>query len=203
MGLFDKLFGDKKDMNEMKSAFQSVAKSVLDEAGKKMQDLSEKIPDGGSAAGGNSKPSCSPNAANIYGQGEGNAYSQDTAPAYGGGVEGPSGLSWGPEMPAEENQFNYPGTYLQYFDHVFREEFPEYQITMEQARLYDGTVCTFRKNGAVALIVELLSRRSEPKSLRRQCRQTGTPYLRYYYDYEGWWNTRSYVAERTRRALQG
>ncbi len=36
----------------------------------------------------------------------------------------PSGFSWGEAMPGEENQFSYPGSYEQYFEHVFAEDFP-------------------------------------------------------------------------------
>ena len=54
-----------------------------------------------------------------------------------------------------------------------------------------------------ALIVELLPQRSSVYKLRRDCATMGIPYLRYYYDHEGWWNTYSYVTERTRAALNG
>ena len=29
----------------------------------------------------------------------------------------------------------------------------------------------------------------------------GIPYIRFYYDHEGWWNTKSYVIRRTSEAL--
>jgi hypothetical protein len=32
--------------------------------------------------------------------------------------------------------------------------------------------------------------------LRNECRAQGIPYLRFYYDHDGWWNTRSYVTRR-------
>ena len=59
------------------------------------------------------------------------------------------------------------------------------------------------KDGQKALVVELLSRSSAAAKLRRDCQREGIPYLRYYYDYEGWWNTRSYVTRRTAQALEG
>ena len=118
-------------------------------------------------------------------------------------AEDVSGFSWGPRMPQEENQFNYPGTYVQYFNHVFTEEFPGYQISYEAAAKRPATIFTFRRDGRTALIVELMSDRSEAKKLRRECEANRIPYLRFYYDHEGWWNTRTYVVTRTRGALQG
>ncbi|MBQ8920681.1 MAG: hypothetical protein IJ060_00765 [Oscillospiraceae bacterium] len=123
----------------------------------------------------------------------------------------PSGWSWGETMPAEENQYNFNGTYDQYFDSVLRGAFPEYEITMESADRQHGQyasarpakIVTFRKNGQTALIIELMSQHSTRRKLRRDCRSAGIPYLRFYYDYHGWWNTKSYVTERTRRALEG
>ena len=54
-----------------------------------------------------------------------------------------SGFSWGPIMPAEENQFNYPGSYVDYFAHVFREDFPQYRVTSEQRDGGRSAVFTF------------------------------------------------------------
>ena len=34
--------------------------------------------------------------------------------------DGPSGFSWGPKMPAEENQYNYGGSYIDYFREIFK-----------------------------------------------------------------------------------
>lgn len=115
--------------------------------------------------------------------------------------DGPSGFSWGPKMPDEPNQYNYPGSYRDYFMSIYRSEFADYEITEEI--FGKATVLTFRKNGQVALIVELLSRTCGHQMRRRQCRQHNIPYLRYYYDYDGWWNTRAYVIQRTRNALNG
>ena len=115
----------------------------------------------------------------------------------------PSGLSWGEEMPAEENQYSFNGSYVEYFKNIFNAEFSEYQITCEEAKNYRATVFTFTKDGKKALVVELLSKSSDAKKLRRVCAEQGIPYLRYYHDYHGWWNTRSYVTERTRKALKG
>ncbi|MBP5166166.1 MAG: hypothetical protein ILP09_02790 [Oscillospiraceae bacterium] len=117
-------------------------------------------------------------------------------------ASGPSGFSWGPVMPNEENQFNFNGSYIEYFKSVFGEAFPEYDIGTERPKNSKATVFTFRKGGQTALIVELLNSSSEARKLRRTCAEQGIPYLRYYYDHEGWWNTKAYVIERTRKALK-
>ncbi|MBO4421935.1 MAG: hypothetical protein J5879_00735 [Clostridia bacterium] len=118
--------------------------------------------------------------------------------------EGPSGDSWGPRMPDEENQFNYKGTYTEYFENIFSTEFSAYRVEKERSR-YSGKIIvyTFFEGARKALVVELMSSSSESKKIRRDCAAQGIPYLRYYYDYDGWWNTRSYVIRRTREALSG
>lgn len=119
------------------------------------------------------------------------------------GEPSPSGFSWGEEMPQEENQFNYPGTYVEYFRHVFLEEFPDYRVEYSAPRGVVAPVFTFYNGENKALVVELLASSSEAKKLRADCQKAGVPYLRYYYDHHGWWNTRRYVVERTRAALNG
>ena len=114
---------------------------------------------------------------------------------------GPSGFSWGPTMPAEENQYSYKGSYIDYFMNIFRAEFPQYQITCKPSENMQYVLITFNAANRTALVVELLSRKSSPVKLRQSCRQQGIPYLRFYYDYEGWWNTRAYVNDRVRKAL--
>ena len=113
----------------------------------------------------------------------------------------PSSPSWGTAMPRETNQFNFPGGYHKFFSHVFRTEFPQYSIADEPAIYYNGVIFTFRQHGNVALIVEILPEGSEANKIRRDCRQAGIPYLRFYHNHRGWWNTYTYVAERTRFAL--
>lgn len=106
-------------------------------------------------------------------------------------------------VPAEENLFSFGGSFTAYFDKIFREEFPDYEISSEAS--YQGTIVvfTFCRDGRTALKVELLSQCSGAKKLRSECAKSGTPYLRFYYNHPGWWNTRSYVTERTRNALAG
>ena len=113
----------------------------------------------------------------------------------------PAGRSWGPDMPAEENQFNYPGTYLEYFEHIFREDFPSCAYQLSPGRSDKTTVCTFRQDGRHVLTVELLSETCNVRKVRQDCSDAGIPYLRFYYDHPGWWNTRSYVSGRIRAAL--
>ena len=113
-----------------------------------------------------------------------------------------SGFSWGPTMPAEENQFNYPGDYAAYFSHVFQEDFPEYRVTREPSGRGRAAVFTFwSPAGGKALVVEVLPESSETKKLRRECAAQRIPYLRFYHNHAGWWNTRAYVTQRVRSAL--
>ena len=105
------------------------------------------------------------------------------------------------EIPNEENSFSFNGPYQAYFRKVFAEEFPAWQITEAEAPHGRGTVFTFSQGGARALVVEVMSESCSSGRVRRDCANAGIGYLRYYYDHEGWWNTRSYVAERTRKAL--
>ena len=107
----------------------------------------------------------------------------------------------GGDMPDEENQFSFNGSYADYFDTVYKAEFPDYQIVHAPARDRLATIFTFSKDGSTALIVELLSETSSAKKLRASCAAAGIPYLRFYYDHHGWWNTRSYVVGRTKAAL--
>ena len=123
------------------------------------------------------------------------------APAQSCGTSAPSGFSWGECMPAEPNQYNFGGTYQQYFETVFREEFPEYAFTWEKANGRDALICTFTKDVAKALVLELMSEKSSAKKLRRDCVAAGIPYVRFYYNHDGWWNSRAYVVSRIKAAL--
>ncbi len=103
--------------------------------------------------------------------------------------------------PAEENSFTYEGAYEQYFSEVFRSAFPEYAVKAEPGKaLAPSTVFRFGDDGR-ALTVEVMSERSASNRLRRICEAEHIPYLRFYHDHWGWWNTRSYVVERTAAAL--
>lgn len=115
--------------------------------------------------------------------------------------EGPSGDSWGPTMPAEPNQFNSGLSYQDYFSKVFKEAFPEYQVDREEYKQGKGTIFTFFLNGQKKLVTEVVSCSTYRYALAKKCRQEGIPHLRYYYDYDGWWNTESYVVRRTAKYL--
>ena len=108
-------------------------------------------------------------------------------------------------VPAEENQYNYQGTYEQYFEHIFAEDFPAWRY--EKSYLDNvgkhSVIYTFFGGPGKALVVELMTESSEAVKFRNDCRKAGTPYLRFYYDHEGWWNTRSYVVGRLRSVLLG
>ncbi|MBQ2062766.1 MAG: hypothetical protein II458_08885 [Oscillospiraceae bacterium] len=117
--------------------------------------------------------------------------------------DGPSGFSWGPTMPDEENQFNFNGTHIEYFEMVFREDFPGYTVRRESSPNGKRTAFTFLDGGRVALVVEVLAQSCDVYKRRRDCAAQGIPYLRFYYDHEGWWNTRAYVDKRVGDALKG
>lgn len=117
-------------------------------------------------------------------------------------AEGPSGVSWGPRMPDEPNQYNYYGTFWEYFEDIFHRDFAEYTVTrQENPRTASVYAYSFSMDGETLLMVELLSRRNDVYKLRSDCRKQGIPYLRFYYDVEGWWNTRAYVIDRIKKAL--
>ncbi len=113
----------------------------------------------------------------------------------------PSGFSWGPNMPSEPNQYNSGMPYEMYFTGIFQTNFTDYDVRIGRAEYTGKPLYTFVKNGRVALVVELFSEKSCAKKTRSDCQAKNIPYLRYYIDHEGWWNTREYVITRTRNAL--
>lgn len=102
-------------------------------------------------------------------------------------------------IPTEPCQYNFSGSYEAYFEDIFASEFPQYRT----GKYTDGTstVYTFFNSNERALIVELKSERSSANKIKRACQADGLPYLRFYYDHDGWWNKRSYVVERISSAL--
>ena len=118
------------------------------------------------------------------------------------GEETPIGRSWGERMPKEPNQYNYPGTYRQYFEDIFNREFAAYRVVRsENPKSGKASSYTFLTAERPVLVVELLSRSCDVCQIRSSCRKSGTPYLRFYYDYDGWWNARSYVVRRINEAI--
>ena len=109
--------------------------------------------------------------------------------------EGESGDSWGPVMPSEPNQFNSGLNYKDYFKKILNEDFSTYQIEEIKSGWHD-VAFNFIQDGQKKLVVELMSDSTQRYKLRNDCRAQGIPYLRFYYDHDGWWNTRSYVSRR-------
>ena len=180
MGLFSNLFGnDGKD---------------IDNALSKMKNLAEDIMDDGQINSQQSKPA--PSA--PVNSGVPLNQNRRPEPEY---IEGPSGDSWGPNMPSEENQFNSGLSYQDYFANIFNSEFASYQIDKEVPGNRNAVIFTFRQAGVKKLVVEVISDRTNPYKYRNECRAQGIPYIRYYYDHDGWWNTKSYVVRRTSNAL--
>ncbi|MCR5809350.1 MAG: hypothetical protein K6G56_07290 [Clostridiales bacterium] len=108
---------------------------------------------------------------------------------------------WYDVVPAEECQYNFNGPYLSYFDKIFAEDFPGYDISRECIEEWRRYKYTFRKAETTALVVELMTEKSAAQMLRKECLKNGVPYLRFYFDHQGWWNTRAYVKERVNKAL--
>lgn len=123
---------------------------------------------------------------------------QQAAPAGG------NPLPWGDTMPSEENQFSFNGSYYEYFDKVFKEAFPSFEITYAPVpNRHTGSMAfTFAQGGAKRLVVDVMSERCSSKAFERECRKNGIPYLRFYYDHHGWWNTKSYVVNRVSGVLR-
>ena len=180
MGLFSNLFGDSgKDLDNALSKMKNLADNFVDEDEARLRQNKTTAPSGSESLGNNPRP-------------------VSVTPVV---EEGPSGDSWGSVMPSEENQYNSGLNYQAYFSKVFDEAFPSYQIDKEDIRDGRAMSFTFSQGGVKKLVVEVISERSNPYKLRNDCRQQHVPYLRYYYDYNGWWNTKSYVTRRTSKAL--
>lgn len=183
MGLLSKLFGNDK---EMEKAAKDILGGIFGEAAKQQQEAEAK------------------RSTNVWDEApKQQDYQGYAAPAYDDEEDGPSGESWGPRMPQEENQYNYNGAWYNYFENIFRSDFPEYSFVREEKYGMKRLVYTFTGARGTALVVELMSRTSSSKKLRENCQNQGIPYLRFYYDYDGWWNTRNYVVKRMRNAING
>ena len=127
---------------------------------------------------------------------------RETGGAYDVQMEPASGDSWGEVMPAEENQYNFHGTYDAYFENIFDNDFSDYSYERDDIPGTARTVYTFYSGGgSKALVLELMNESSCANKIRRDAEKEGVPYLRFYYDHDGWWNTRSYVTRRMQKAL--
>ncbi len=118
--------------------------------------------------------------------------------------EAATDCSYGKKMPKEANQYNYNGSYTDYFEEIFKQQLPTYTMEKQKSNYAKpGMVYTFYSGSTKALVVELISDKSSVYKLRNQCARESVPYLRFYYDHQGWWNTRSYVIDRIQRAIFG
>lgn len=175
MGLFSKLFGAKAEKEAM-DVLKNITQAAVD--AQKEQN----------AQGAQTAQNVSP------------ASSASAAPSYAAEEE-PSGFSWGPTMPAQENQYNFPGTYEEYFDSIFLKEYPQLRVEKEVYGYNKNLAYTFYNGDKRVLVVEIIGRKSAPEKRRNDCRKNGVAYLRYYHNYHGWWNVKQYVIERTNKAL--
>ena len=173
MGLLSKIFGGDGD-----------------EVEKAAKDLLQGIFGGSSQDNGESGDGSSDGAENVAPATEDN-----------NGYTAPSGDSWGEDIPAEENQYNYNGTYIQYFENIFGTEFGAYRYEKTTAGNSSRTIYTFYNGAVKALVIELMPESSSVYKLRKECEKENIPYLRFYYNHDGWWNTRSYVVGRIGKYL--
>lgn len=175
MGFLDKLFGGNGSevLDKIKDLAETAAKEVS-EAAKSVSESVQAQSGEGSNAGYTAQESSG---------------------------DAPFGISWGEQMPQEENQYNSGKPYDQYFYDIFVEAFPTYRITSEKVRKGSATVITFYNGEIKELVVELLSENSSAMMIRHNCKKEGVPYLRFYYNHSGWWNTKKYVLNRARNAL--
>lgn len=182
MGMFDKLFGEavKAINNAAEEIATDVAKDAIKKEFKEEIDAVQNAADRAAAAGHEEMRST-------------------LSSEYVGSA---SGFSWGDDMPAEENQFNFGGDYRAYFEKIFAEDFAGFAVDKEiPSKFPSRTIYRLSSGGSAALVVELLPDTSSTKKLRRECEAAGTPYVRFYYDHDGWWNTREYVKSRINKAL--
>ena len=110
---------------------------------------------------------------------------------------------WGEIMPKDANQFDFKGSYQEYFEDIFRSEFADLSFDLTHPQYYNSDIYSFTKAGAKVLVIELMSRKCEANKLRRDTLRSGVPYLRFYTDCSdiGWWNARTYVVNRMKEAL--
>lgn len=201
MGLFSKIFGSEEKAKSVLDSIQKVADNVLSESAdalKSVQKAAQSALDQSEQNAQNTQNVQNPAASGPQ------VIQTPENPAQFFAAAAQQNASWGEKMPAEPNQHNFPGSYSEYFESIFREELPSFRVTKELVRNGTGTVYSFYKGEDDAekkMVIELRSDRCNAKALRRECEQAGIPYLRFYYDHTGWWNTRSYVVSRIRGAL--
>ena len=187
MGLFDKL-------NELANAGAKKLSEIADTVSSELQQAGQQV----SQQLGQNPAQQNPQAAAPQ------QPAWQAAPQQSGGWQqtDPSGDSWGPQMPAEPNQYNFNGNYVQYFESILREEFGGYAVHTDASDMRRRTVFTLQGAMGKALVIEVMTENSEARKVRRACEKEGVPYVRFYFDHDGWWNTRSYVTRRIRSAIR-
>ena len=185
MGLFDKLLGGNASAND---ALNSLKKAAKDVGGKLNSENAE------DAFGSILK------AAKDVGAKQNVPARQNSAPAPAP-AQAPAPADDYDDVPAGDNQYNFRGSYKEYFANIFREEFPSFEVRQSDANGGKVTLFAFYKDGSQVLLVELMSDRSEANKRRHDTQAAGIAYLRFYYDHPGWWNERSYVVTRVRKVL--
>ncbi len=187
MGLFDKLLGGNASAND---ALNTLKKAAKDVGGKLNSENAEE------ALGSILKAAKDVGA--KLGVDQNAPARQNTAPAAAPAQASAEDYD---DVPAGDNQYNFRGSYKEYFANIFREEFPSWEVRQSDANGGKVTLFAFYKNGSQALLVELMSDRSEANKRRRDAQAAGIAYLRFYYDHPGWWNERSYVVSRVGKVL--
>ena len=106
-------------------------------------------------------------------------------------------------MPKDENQFDFNGTYREYFEKIFREEFPGCSFMLSHPKYYESDIYSFTKGGSKVLVIELMKKQCTAQKLRRDTQREGIPYLRFYTNCSdiGWWNAKTYVVGKIKEAL--
>ena len=171
MGLFSKLFGDNNPFDDI---IDQLGKNDPDSVDLNQENRQEQVQSRSAGMSGGSYEASRP---------------------------GGSSESWPMTVPEEENQYNYNGSYIDYFMHVLKEDFPEYTLEKESIRHGYATLIYLWQGNEKVLCIELMSETCSVQKIRNECRTNGIRYLRFYYNHRPWWNTRRYVTGRVGAAL--
>ena len=136
MGLLSKILGSDEKAKSVLDSIQKVADSVIAESA----DALKSVQNAAQSALDQSNGQQAANQANPVNAGSQVIQTPEPSaqPFDRGSAE--SGLSWGEFMPSEPNQHNFPGSYTEYFESIFREEMPQFTVTSETVRNGTGTV---------------------------------------------------------------
>ena len=202
MGLFSKLLKDVTEAAAQQKWDEAVDKVRSSET---IRDLAEKVKTGVNAL--ESEIAAREEQARAFSERAGGQPQEDRENSFPadndrtGASQATSGSSYGPDIPAEENQFTCGVPFQEYFEGIFRDEFPDWHFEKEELSPRRRFAYTFYSGDRKALVVELMSETCSANKLRISCEREGIPYVRFYFDHEGWWNTRSYVTRRLHEAV--